>query len=280
MEVSMDNQDQTKIAKRALWVSIISLIVSAIISLFTFAKTNQTSRQLLEYQLEQERLPRIMALNYELPVEIIHVNNGDSDIDFSYIQDELLPIKIPIYNVGVGFAQNCSIVWDKESINDACANMARLLSRHYNVYELELSDLLSESSTYLAYQDYIFCKQDSQYDAVRFCKYKSSIDDLNNYDCEFVQAPIICEDIQLPYLLPVLNQPAPAYVSISEGLSILLLEIANKNIYEPVSFCFDVNYQDLTGLKYTHSIKTTFQLCTQDNIVPKDCFNISFEPIY
>ena len=275
----MKNQTQTKISKRALWVSIISLIASTSISLFTFMQTNETSKQLLEYQLEQDRLPRIMALNYELPVEILHVDNGHKNIDFSSISSELYPIKIPIYNVGVGFAQNCNIVWDKKSINDACTNIANLLSQYCNVHEFELSEAANESGTYWAYQDFIFSKRDNEYDEVSYHKYYSSSDNSSKYDYEFTDATIMCEDIRLPYMLPVLNQASPSYVAISDGLSVLLLEIANQRIYAPISFCFDVNYQDLTGLDYTHSIKTTFLFNNQEDTPHKGFFEVSFEVI-
>lgn len=275
----MENQTQTKISKWALWVSIISLIVSASISLFTFIQTNETSKQLLEYQLEQDRLPRIMALNYELPVEIVHIDNGHKNIDFSSISSELYPIKIPIYNVGVGFAQNCSIVWDKKSVNDACTNIANLLSQYCNVHEFELSEVANESGTYWAYQDFIFSKRDNEYDKVSYHKYYFSPDNLSKYDYELTEAAIMCEDIRLPYMLPVLNQASPSYVAISDGLSVLLLEIANQKIYAPISFCFDVNYQDLTGLDYTHSIKTTFLLNNQEDAPQKSFFEVSFEII-
>jgi len=69
-------------AKYAIWISIISLIISSAISLYTFSETNRVSEQLLQYQLEQERLPRIMALNYKFPVNILKVNdNGWYGID-------------------------------------------------------------------------------------------------------------------------------------------------------------------------------------------------------
>ena len=82
-------------AKYAIWISIISLIISSAISLYTFSETNRVSEQLLQYQLEQERLPRIMALNYKFPVNILKVNdNGWYGIDSRSIPDNCNPIKI------------------------------------------------------------------------------------------------------------------------------------------------------------------------------------------
>ena len=86
----------------------------------------------------------------------------------------------------------------------------------------------------------------------------------------------MCDDIHIPYIFPVLNQSTPSYVEISDGLSILLLEIANQGISAPISFCFDINYQDLTGLEYSHSIKAEFLLNIQENTNEK-FFEVSFE---
>ena len=43
----------------------------------------------------------------------------------------------------------------------------------------------------------------------------------------------MCDDIHIPYIFPVLNQSTPSYVEISDGLSILLLGIANQGISAP-----------------------------------------------
>lgn len=257
----------------SLIISIISLIISTVVSLFTLVETNKTSRQLLEYQLEQERLPRIVALNYKLPVEIVNVNGNY--IDFSCISNDLYPIKIPVYNVGVGFAQNCSIVWDKKSINDACANIVDLLSSTTAVHEYDQSELSNESGMYWASQDFIFSMLNQEYTTVRCCKYFSS-DRLLGYDYEIAEFDLMCDDIHFPYVFPILNQSTPSYVEISDGLSILLLEIANQGISAPITFCFDINYQDLTGIEYSNSIEVEFLLNTQEN-TDKKFFEVSFE---
>lgn len=276
----MESKKQTKIAKWALIVSALSLITSIVISLFTFYKTNETSRQLLQYQLEQERLPRIMALNYELPVQISKINHyGRNHIDFSSIPDNLHPIKIPIYNVGVGLAQNCNIVWNKKSINDACIYIKGLLSQYYSIHEFEHSEIALEAAERWARKDFIFAKRDGVYDSVRYCAYYSSTNGTTEYDYELSESAIMCNDIQFPYILPVLNQTEPLYIPISNGLSMLLLEVANLQVCEPIQLCFDVNYQDLTGLSYSHSIEVTFLLCNQKRETHSCHFDVSFNVV-
>lgn len=264
-----------KISIAALIMSGVSIIVSGILSLYIAWQANDEANRLAEYQLQQERLPRIVALNYELPVEIANTNG--EYIDFSSVSPDLYPIKIPVYNIGVASAQNCSITWKKESINEACADISSLLSNKLNVHEYEKSAIGNESGIYWASQDIIFSRENKEYDAVSYCKYFSS-DDLLGYDCELAEDDLMCEDVDVPYILPISQQSEPVYVELSNGLSILLLEIANQKIYEPITFCFDINYQDLTGLDYRESVQIEFCLKDEeeDN---KTFFEVSFESV-
>lgn len=266
---------ENKISIAALIMSGVSMIVSVIVSLYIAWQANDESNRLAEYQLQQERLPRIVALNYELPVEIANING--EYIDFSSVSTDLYPIKIPVYNIGVASAQNCSITWKKESINEACADISSLLSKKLNVYEYEKSAIGNESGTYWASQNIIFSKENKEYDTVSYSKYFSS-DDLLGYDYELVEDDLMCEDVDVPYVLPISQQSEPVYVELSNGLSILLLEIANQKIYEPITFYFDINYQDLTGFDYKESVQIEFSLKNrgEDN---KNFFEVSFESV-
>jgi len=97
-------------------LGIISTILSGlaiVISTWSVLKTNETSRQIVSYQLEQERLPKVAALNYNLPISLGYLDTFEGQkIDFSCMPKNLYPITIPVYNVGVGIAQNCEVNWD------------------------------------------------------------------------------------------------------------------------------------------------------------------------
>lgn len=260
----MEDKKQTRIAIGALVVSIISFLFTALTTIYMFVKSNELSSRLLEYQLSQERLPRVMALNYELPVEILRIDYlGEKVIDYAQVSEDLQPIRIPIYNVGVGFAQNCRITWDKESVSDACENMKNMLSQHLNVYEYERSEVINGSAKDWADADLIFVKENGIYTAVRYCKYSSLTDKMDRYDYDFTQDELMCENIQVPYMLPVLHQVSSLQITVSDGLSMLLLEMANWGIEKPISLQFDAEYQDLTGLNYCDTIKVTFLLDSQ-----------------
>ncbi len=56
----------------------------------------------------------------------------------------------------------------------------------------------------------------------------------------------------------------------------LLLEIATHKIEEPISFEFNVTYQDLTGSYYEETITVTFLLNVQNKEEDNIEFQISF----
>jgi len=259
-------------------VSSILSILALLISGWSVLKTNYNSQKIVEYQLEQERLPRLAGINCRLSVSIDYIDTYKGErIDFSRISQNLYPITIPIYNVGVGIAQNCEIEWNQQSIDNACAQSIDLLKQYCNIHEFERSMIREESGELWAYQDYIFQTIDGKYQTVRFNKYYPSNNKNHGYEQEDVEEDLICSDIQIPYLLPILNQPEPSYIPLSKGLSMLLLEIAAHKIEEPISFEFNVTYQDLTGSYYEETIIVTFLLNVQNQKEENIEFQISFE---
>lgn len=261
-------------------VSSILSVLALVISGWSVLKTNYTSQQIVEYQLEQERLPRVAGINYRLPISIKYLKTYKGNkIDFSCISQNLYPIQIPIYNVGVGIAQNCEIEWDQQSICDACVQLIDLLKQYCNIHEFEYSKIYEESGEYWAYQDYIFPIIDGTYQSVRFDAFYASDNEFLGYNNEDLEEDLMCKDIQIPYLIPILSQTEPSYVPLSKGLSILLLEVATHQVEAPISFKLNIKYQDLTGSYYNETIIITFLLNVQKNVEDAVEFQILFETI-
>lgn len=264
-------------------VSIAFGIISSVLSVFAIItsvwsviKNNYTSQQVIEYQLEQERLPKVVGINYRLPININYLDTyRGNKIDFSSIPGNLYPITIHIYNVGVGIAQNCEIEWDQESINGACVELIELLKAHCNIHEFEQAKISGESGELWAYQDYIFPMVDGKHLSVQFDAYYAS-NSFSGYDFENIKEDLMCKDIQIPYLIPILNQSEPSYIPLPKGLSVLLLEVATHKIEEPISLEFNIRYQDLTGLYYTDKLAVTFLLNVSKNIDSVSEFQVSF----
>ena len=257
-------------------LSVLALVVSG----WSAIKTNYTSQQLVEYQLEQERLPRVAGLNYRLPIDIKYLNTyRGNKIVFSSLSQNLYPIKIPIYNVGVGIAQNCEIEWDQQSIDDACVQLIDLLKYSCDIHEFEYSKIIEESGELWAYQDYIFPIVDGNHQSVWFDAYYASDNRYVGYDYKNFREDLMCKDIQIPYLIPILNQAEPSYISFSKGLSILLLEAATYKIETPISLGLNIGYQDLTGSNYSEILTITFSLNVPQNSEETAEFQISFETI-
>lgn len=184
--------------------SILSVLALAI-SGWSVIKTNYTSQQLVEYQLEQERLPKVAGINYRLPIDLKYLDTySGNKIDFSAIPQNLYPIEIPIYNVGVGIAQNCEIEWDQQSVDDACVQLIDLLKHFCDIHEFEYSKIAEESGELWAYQDYIFPIIDGKHQSAWFDAYYASDNRYLGYDNKDMKENLMCKDIQIPYLIPIL----------------------------------------------------------------------------
>lgn len=112
--------------------------------------------------------------------------------------------------------------------------MLDLLKHSCDIHEFEYSKIIEKSGELWAYQDYIFPIVDGNHQSVWFNAYYASDNRYVGYDYKNFQEDLMCKDIQIPYLIPILNQAEPTYISFSKGLSILLLEAATirlKHLY-------------------------------------------------
>ena len=63
MEQTLENKNTTK--NTIEWINIILSIVAIAVSIVALYITGDTSKKLLQYQIDQERLPRVLALDQE-----------------------------------------------------------------------------------------------------------------------------------------------------------------------------------------------------------------------
>ena len=90
-------------------------IIAIIISVMAWSKAEDVAK----YQITQERLPRVVMLNQEIQTSFeTELQFYDyTMVDISSLKEG---IKIPIYNIGVGVAQNCTVKVDENSVKKAC----------------------------------------------------------------------------------------------------------------------------------------------------------------
>lgn len=118
---------------RLRYIEVFATAISCLIALAAVIlsiKSLSQSKEMLDYQIAQERLPRVVALNYEISNSF---EVSDSDEIYSY--DLINDLKIPIYNIGVGVAQNCEIRWNIESVKSACLKAKNTLENNVSIAE-------------------------------------------------------------------------------------------------------------------------------------------------
>lgn len=242
MKRDKKNDELDKVSKRIEAASLIVAIIALGISIFSLWQ----SQKVVEYQIEQERLPRIIGLNQTLDLQLLKDEEGK--IDFERLSDEVYPIKIPIYNVGVGIAQNCKVEWDEKSLIESCGKLEKLLEEKLDVARYSWDNWDEEAISFYQYDYLIEMDKEKPESVVHYVK--------GEYAHDF----IACEIFQVPFMLPITENKEEEYICLSKGMSTLLLEAMQQDVKTPVSLNLKVTYQDLAGKEYSEDFFVTFSL--------------------
>lgn len=250
--------------KKISTFEMISLVFAGIAIIISCVALKD-SRKIAEYQIMQERLPRITGLNQTLEMELIQ--DRDGNIDFGRISEYSYPIRIPIYNVGVGIAQNCKVEWDKKSMTEAYDSLVEYLKTELDIEKYSFEDLRNENILFYEY-DYLIEMDEGK---------PSSI--VHYVNGEYVYDSLVCDINQYPFILPIDNDKKEEYIYLSDGMSTLLLEAMQREIETPVKMKLKMSYQDLTGKNYNEEFWVTF---SKSEMPPKNVDNmisidVSFE---
>ncbi len=227
-------------------IEVITLIVAILalgLSIWSVFATNQNSKELLEYQISEERLPIVTGLNCEIPIQLRRAD--DNILDQSSLPEAIYPLKIAFYNIGTGMAQNCKIECDAESIQAACSQVIDLLEKDSFVKIKTFSYKQLELSSWHFY-DYIINIED---DIEKIMYWNGS---------EYVSEYLTWQTVRSPYLQPLVSDDKFLNISLPTGLSLLLFEMANQGIETSISTKLAVSYQDITGKEFFHSYVVTF----------------------
>lgn len=225
---------------------VVSLIVSILalgLSIWSVFATNQNSKDLLEYQISEERLPIVTGLNCEIPIQSPRAEDGI--LNQGSLPETIYPLKIAFYNIGTGMAQNCKIEWDAESIQSACSQIIDLLEKNSSVKIKTFSYKQLELSSWNFY-DYIINIEDN----IEKIMYWNG----SNHVAEYLDL----QTVRSPYLQPLLSNNSNLTISLPAGLSLLLFEMANQGIEASVSTKIAVSYQDIIGKEFLYSYAVTF----------------------
>lgn len=211
--------------------------------------SHKTDKNLLEYQISQERLPVVTGLNYELPLQLQRVTDSilNDTLDYSDIPEAVYPLQIPIYNIGIGIAQNCKAEWDEQSVQDACTKIVDSLAADSSVKITEYSFKQPMSKYWYLYDYIVYVEKDKIIQIIH----------LN--ESEYIMESLDVETVRLPFLQPITNDAQSLNISLPKGVSVLLLEMANQEIELPITMYLKVSYQDIVGKEFMHNYAVTFQ---------------------
>lgn len=226
-------------------LSVIAIVVS-IVSLYV---TTSTSKTLLDYQIEQERLPQIVTLNQELSLSF-SIKKNDDIVDFTSFSEDTHTIEIPIYNIGVGTAQNCTLEWETESIKTVYRKLISSLNEKDSslINEFTYSD---NDSSFSIYHTYNFEIEDEELNSLLYWDAENS---------DYIKEELYTETFRYPYILPITNSEPEICISLPDALSTILIEAANQEVDESIIINLQVKYEDLSGKEYEKLLQLTFSL--------------------
>lgn len=229
--------------------NIILSVLAIIVSIISLCVTTNTSKTLLDYQIEQERLPQIVALDQELSISF-SIKKYDDIVDLSSFLEDKHTIDIPIYNIGVGTAQNCTLEWETESIKTAYRKLIRSLNEkdYFLINEFTYFD---NDSSFSIYHTYNFEIENEELNSLLYW------DDENN---DYTKEQLYTETFRYPYILPIKDSEPEICISLPEALSTILIEAANQEVDESIVINLQVKYEDLSGKEYEKLLQLTFSL--------------------
>ena len=234
-----NEESNNKRPEKITWVDILSKFVFPLVAILISIVAWNKAEDVAKYQIAQERLPRVVLLNQGIQTSF---ETESQFYDYTMVDVSSITegIKIPLYNIGVGVAQNCVVKADENSIKEACLILKdKLRTESY----LRIGSFINLPDNDLNWEacDYNFEMEGQR---IKTLIYWDS--EKNEYD----EIEVVFEDMCYPYILPIADQTVQEYVFLPRILTILLYEAANQNLEAEISVKYTISYQDLAGEEY------------------------------
>lgn len=246
------------------WEHIISLIalVVSVISIYT---SWQTGKAVANYEFLLSQTPNIRILNQEIQIpfdvnfdiESTEFGGYRGIIDLKTTEDDDFPIKIPVYNIGVGIAQNCKVIWSAQ-------NQKEVILQCREIFQDFGLEPYTEKSTHY----------DNAYSETYLKGFGIVLDDEEILEIEPFYAKTIGEHYVFldddytcvfPYILPISEEKNVNYFEIPEEFSAFILESLHQEVidmwrtdYQSIFIEFNIIYQDLNGKLYESNCELKF----------------------
>lgn len=233
--------------------SVIAL-VAVVLSIITL---NQ-SKEIIDYQLMQESMPKLVILNNRMNVDFEVEDNEISNYESAN------NMCIPVYNVGMGIAQNCKFTWDENSIITAVEDAKKQFVGKVSFQDFDSKDVEWPS---LYIYDYAFRYKGNKLENIIFF-------DPSYGKCEIVDFNF--QPIDTTYLLPVSEEDNKFLIEIPKPISIILLEYANQNFDSSISINIEIGYEDIMGNTHKETFCVEFSVKQVRDIINDEFPDKSF----
>lgn len=264
----MINKDNKKVKWKKFFedkkdmIEIVISLVALLVSIIALLSSTYAQKEVANYEFLLSQTPNICFLNQEIQIpftidEDTQIGGYDGIIDLTTTDDNF-PIKIPVYNTGVGMAQNCKIIMSVQEQKDV-ALQCREIFRYCEI-EPYLGEAISfkdaYSETYLNSFGYIL--KDEQILEIEAFYGKTNREHYTFLDEDYIYV--------FPYILPISEEKNDKYIQIPEELSAFILESLHQEViktvhidYQPIIMELCISYQDLDRklYEYNYEIKLT-----------------------
>lgn len=233
---------------------IVSLVISAIaivVAVISGCLSCKNSKDIATYQIEQERMPNVIGFNEEVKRKIVKPDDMRSADCFKDINTNSISIGLSVNNIGIGISQNCKVIWNEKSIENAYTKILSLLSEKINILENDKNEVFDVN--WLSYAYIIKLKNDERHTLYYY----------NKVTNEYVTENFQIEDAYFPYILPITISEDSKEFQLPTTFTLLLMEAAYQNIELEIPIELNVEYQDMVGEKY---IKTFEVIISTENI--------------
>lgn len=246
-------------------IDITISLMALLVSIGALLTSTHTQKKIANYEFLLSQTPNIRILNQEIQIpfdfdpkiESTDFGGYEGIIDLATIEDNDFPIKIPVYNIGVGIAQNCKVIWSAQNQKEVILQCREIFQK----CGLEANSVKSffydnaYRETYLkgfsiVLEDREILEIETFY-AKTIGEHYVSLDD--DYTCVF------------PYILPISEEKNANYFEIPEELSAFVLESLHQEVvninrtdYQSIFIELTIIYQDLNGKLYESNCELKF----------------------
>lgn len=247
---------------------------SFVVAVIALVNSKQIELDVADYEFTLSQTPKLCILNqeFQIPIHIesdrsffetIKEDNGNDNI---YDLIEFFPIKIPVYNIGMGLAQNCKIEINCKSQKSLVLNCRDIFKSCGLIEDLYYGDISPEYRYEFFLFDYEYVFDDENLIMV---KWKSDFftEVSNDFSKDY--------KYNYPYILPISNDQSDLYFEIPEEFSAFIFEALYQEIIDaynssfiPIELEVIVKYQDLKNNEYCNKYLLKF------NIIPNDTFEV------